>query len=108
MHECCDSCMGKCECNTCNCGMLWSPKLDDECYIPVLSIGKPTNLSNKLSQTVTSKDRQLLKKKLYKLQQDMLSEVQVKTMVTCPQTSCWYLTCFILAKCWILVTAYLL
>ena len=28
--------------------------------------------------------RQLLKKKLVKLQQDMLSEVQVKTIVTCP------------------------
>ncbi len=84
MHECCDNCMQNCKCGTSICGEIWSPKLDEECEIPELSIGNSTISSNRYSRTVTKKDTQLLKQKLVKLQQDMLSEVQVGTMVACP------------------------
>ena len=82
--ECCDNCMQTCKCGTSICGEIWSPKFDEECDIPELSIGNSTISPNRYSRTVTKKDRQLLKQKLVKLQQDMLSEVQVGTMVTCP------------------------
>ena len=74
--------MQNCKCVIC--GEIWSPKLDEECDIPELSIGNSTISSNRYSRTVTKKDTQLLKQKLVKLQQDMLSEVQVGTMVACP------------------------
>ena len=36
------------------------------------------------TRVVTSKDKQLLKKKLIQFQQDMLNEVKLEIMVTCP------------------------
>ena len=39
---------------------------------------------SKLTRNVTEDDKRLLKKKLVNLQQDMLKEVQLEKMVTCP------------------------
>ena len=84
MHECCANCVQNCECGTSSCGEFWSPQLNDECDIPELSIANSTISPNKCTRIVTKKDKLLLKKRLVKLQQDILNEVQVETMVTFP------------------------
>lgn len=55
----------------------FTSRLDDECDMPEIISGNSTVSRNNLARVATSKDKQLLKKKLIKLQQDMLNKVTV-------------------------------
>ena len=52
--------------------------------MPELVGGNSTVSHNYATRVVTSKDKQLLKKKLIQFHHDMLNEVKLEIMVTCP------------------------
>ena len=84
MHECCYSCMQNCKCGNSICGQFWGPQLSNDCDMPQLISQQSKVSPSKLTRNVTEDDKRLLKKKLVNLQQDMLKEVQLEKMVTCP------------------------
>ena len=84
MHECCYSCMQNCKCGNSICGQFWSPQLSNDCDMPQLISQQSKVSPSKLTRNVTEDDKRLLKKKLVNLKQDMLKEVQLEKMVTCP------------------------
>ena len=84
-HSCCDICATDCECGSEECPDLWSPRRDSDMH-PEICIAHSDRESDSVTRTrtVSSKDKRLLERKLLELHMNLSKQVQVQTMVSCP------------------------
>ena len=78
LHNCCNYCAERCNCGEEHCGVFWNPQLKSS---PNMMEGlcEQSNV-----RTVSAEDKKTLKEKLKGVRQQMLNQVQVENMVTCP------------------------
>lgn len=82
-HSCCDICAFTCVCGNETCPDFWSPHSEKD-TIPEMSIGKSLNDTGRQIRVVSSVAKKLLQKKLLELHINLSKQVDVETMVTCP------------------------
>lgn len=84
LHDCCSNCMNACDCGSSSCKEVWSPQMNDECEPPTMDHTVCPMEQGKLTRVVTQTNKQQLKRRLVKYQQDLIKEVSTETMVSCP------------------------
>jgi hypothetical protein len=83
LHECCDIFASQCTCETANCGEFWSPSLGS-INVPQLSLTTSDDPKSTTTRTVTKEDKEYLRKKLVEYHQDLIKQMNIDKMVTCP------------------------
>lgn len=83
LHECCDICASQCTCGSDNCGEFWSPS-QYSMNVPQLSLTTSDDLKSTVVRTVTEEDKEYLRKKLVEYHQDLIKQMNINKMVTCP------------------------
>ncbi|XP_031553779.1 mediator of RNA polymerase II transcription subunit 34-like [Actinia tenebrosa] len=91
LHKCCGQCAMKCRCSDKDCRVLWSPNLNGDTTkkSPVQKLMTTINAHAhheraKFTRVVSEQQREKLRLELHCFQREMMKEVQVDTMVTCP------------------------
>ena len=85
-HSCCDVCAAACVCGSEVCPDLWNPCRDSD-MPQEMSIGQSDREGGNTAtqtRTVSSKDKSLLQSKLLELHTNLSKQVEVQTMVSCP------------------------
>ncbi|CAB4034642.1 mediator of RNA polymerase II transcription subunit 34-like [Paramuricea clavata] len=82
LHECCDICASQFTCETDNCAEFWSPSLGN-INVP-LSLTTSDDPKSTTTRNVTKEDKEYLRKKLVEYHQDLIKQMNIDKMATCP------------------------
>ncbi|XP_068691120.1 ATP-dependent DNA helicase RecQ-like [Montipora foliosa] len=82
-HTCCDIYAELCNCGSGNCPDLWTPHKDTD-NIPELADGESVSDTTRQRRVVSSAARKMLQNKLLEYHKGLSNQVDVDSMVTCP------------------------
>ena len=81
-HKCCDVCAANCQCQEDSCKDKWSLHVEND-DLPEPEIGLPFDTANNQLRNVSKEEMNILQVKLLKFQQDLVLQVETKTMLSC-------------------------
>lgn len=84
LHKCCGHCTVDCDCQQKGCKEFWSPSLNTSSTLPVQKLSVSAGQRSQITRAVSKEQKKQLKKELHSLQQEMVNDVNLDTMVTCP------------------------
>lgn len=81
LHSCCKFCHGMCTCG--QCPVVWKLECNDKTNFECSYFGKSEPHQRRV-RVVTNENRAMLHEELLELQQSLQSNIEVRTMVSCP------------------------